>query len=175
MVQIRRLDMGYFVRPGSETRSGEPRVEPVFGYLVRHDRGNLLFDSGIADAGPETDAHYRPTRRDLAGALHDAGLSVIDVTVLANCHLHFDHCGGNPLFAGVPILVQRRELAVARAGSYTVPELVDFTGVRYDEVDGEAEIWPGVRVRANAGSYGRASVTGRRAGRRDGCARRAGA
>jgi hypothetical protein len=47
MTEIRRLAMGYFVRPGSETPDGAPRVEPLFAYLVRHDRGLLLFDSGI--------------------------------------------------------------------------------------------------------------------------------
>jgi N-acyl homoserine lactone hydrolase len=33
---------------------------------------------------------------------------------VVNTHLHFDHCGGNHLFAGRPIYVQRRELHDAR-------------------------------------------------------------
>src|SRR5205085_11068008 len=59
---------------------------------------------------------------------------------------HFDHCGGNPLLAGTRILVQRRELELARGGEHTFPELVDFQGVTYDEVDGEVEPLPGVLV-----------------------------
>ena len=39
-------------------------------------------------------------------------LAGIDIVV--NTHLHFDHCGGNHLFAGRPIYVQRRELDDAR-------------------------------------------------------------
>ena len=35
-------------------------------------------------------------------------LAGIDIAV--NTHLHFDHGGGNHLFAGRPIYVQRREL-----------------------------------------------------------------
>jgi N-acyl homoserine lactone hydrolase len=42
--------------------------------------------------------------------------------------------------------VQRRELADARAGNYTVDEWVDFPGATYVEHDGEAEILPGVRL-----------------------------
>ncbi len=146
MTEIRRLAMGYFVRPGSETPDGAPRVEPLFAHLVRHARGALLFDSGIGGGHDDLDAHYRPTRRDLPGALAGAGVSVSDVGTVANCHLHFDHCGENPRFAGVPIVAQRIELAAARTESYTLPELIDFTGVRYEETDGEAEIWPGIWV-----------------------------
>ncbi|ATL82391.1 hypothetical protein SMALA_2157 [Streptomyces malaysiensis subsp. malaysiensis] len=70
---VRRLDLGYFVRPAPETGGPEPRVEPVLAYLVRHDRGLVLFDTGIGAADPETEAHYRPRRRALPEALAAAG------------------------------------------------------------------------------------------------------
>jgi N-acyl homoserine lactone hydrolase len=69
-----------------------------------------------------------------------------DVDVVVNCHLHFDHCGGNPLFAGTPVLCQREELAVARAGSYTMDHLVEYPGNSYELLDGEAEIRRGIHV-----------------------------
>ena len=69
------------------------------------------------------------------------------VAVVVNTHLHFDHCGGNRLFPGIPIHVQRRELADARTkDDYTVREWVDFPGATYVEHDGEVEILPGVRL-----------------------------
>lgn len=141
-----RLDLGYFIRPASETGSSQPRVEPVLGYLVRHERGLLLFDTGIGAVDAETEAHYRPVRRDLRAALTSAAVSPAEVDVVVNCHLHFDHCGGNALFAGRPIVVQETELAAAPGPDYTVPELVDFAGVRYQEVRGELELWPGVWI-----------------------------
>ncbi|ARF77844.1 N-acyl homoserine lactonase family protein [Kitasatospora aureofaciens] len=146
MHTIRRLDLGYFVRPASEVGGPEPRVEPVLAYLVRGPQGLLLFDTGIGAGSPETEAHYRPVRRPLPEALAAAGVSVSDVDLVVNCHLHFDHCGGNPLFAGTPVLVQSNELATARRGDYTIDALVDFPGAVYRELDGETEIWPGVRV-----------------------------
>ncbi|MGW1028141.1 N-acyl homoserine lactonase family protein [Streptomyces sp. NPDC002577] len=143
---VRRLDLGYFIRPASETGGAGPRVEPVLAYLVRHDQGLILFDTGIGDAGPETEAHYRPRRRTLQDALSAAGVTLGDISMVVNCHLHFDHCGGNPLLGGKPILVQDVELATARRGDYTVDELVDFPGVSYEELGGETEVWPGVWI-----------------------------
>ena len=53
----------------------------------------------------------------------------------------FDHCGGNHLFAGRPIYVQRRELDDARSeDGYTIREWVEAPGVRYVPVDGELEL-----------------------------------
>jgi len=56
---VRRLDFGWFVRPGEETGTGSPRVEACLGYLVSHPEGVLLFDTGMG-SDPEVDAHYRP-------------------------------------------------------------------------------------------------------------------
>jgi N-acyl homoserine lactone hydrolase len=143
---LRRLDLGYFVRPASETGGSHPRVEPVLAYLVQRDEGLLLFDTGVGAADPETEAHYRPHRRPLEGALAAAGAALTDVSLVVNCHLHFDHCGGNPLLVGKPVLVQSMELATARRGGYTIDELVDFAGATYQEIAGEAEVWPGVWI-----------------------------
>nr|WP_244410025.1 N-acyl homoserine lactonase family protein [Streptomyces albofaciens] len=143
---VRRLDLGYFVRPAAEAGGPEPRVEPVLAYLVRHDAGLLLFDTGIGAADPETEAHYRPRRRPLEAALAAAGHRLADISLVVNCHLHFDHCGGNPLLAGTPVLVQAAELELARRGGYTVDALIDFPGAVYEELHGAAEVWPGVHI-----------------------------
>ncbi|MCI0685689.1 MAG: N-acyl homoserine lactonase family protein [Sporichthyaceae bacterium] len=161
---VQRLDLGYFIRPAVETGTGQPRVEPALGYLVRHADGLLLFDTGIGLADPETEAHYRPHRRPLAAALAAVGTAPTEIAVVVNCHLHFDHCGGNPDLVGRPILVQRPELAAARGPDYTLPELVDFTGASYRELDGEAEVWPGVWVIPTPGhTTGHQSLVVRRA------------
>lgn len=144
--EVRRLDLGCIVRPAEEAGTAQPRVEPVFAYLVRHADGLILFDTGIGAADPETEAHYRPRRRTLQSALASAGTSAADVSMVVNCHLHFDHCGGNPLFRKTPIVVQEAELATARRGDYTIDELVDFPGAGYLEISGEAELRPGIRV-----------------------------
>jgi N-acyl homoserine lactone hydrolase len=141
---VRRVDFGYFVRPSSETGTGAPRVEPVLGYLVRQDERWLLFDTGIGGGHDDLDAHYRPRRRALPAALGAVGVAVEDVGWVANCHLHFDHSGGNPDLSSRPIFVQENELSTARdRDDYTLPELV-ADGLAYETVDGEVELFPGV-------------------------------
>jgi N-acyl homoserine lactone hydrolase len=141
-----RVGLGTFVRPPEETGTGSPRIEPVYGYLARTAAGLLLLDTGLGEADEETDAWYRPRRVHVAEALASVGVALGDVAIVVNCHLHFDHIGGNPQFAGRPILCQRTELETARAGDYTVDALVDFDGARYQLLDGEAEVAPGVHV-----------------------------
>ncbi|MFJ9471016.1 N-acyl homoserine lactonase family protein [Streptomyces caniferus] len=143
---VHRLDLGYFVRPASETGGPRPRVEPVLAYVVRREEGLVLFDTGVGAADPETEAHYRPRRRSLEGALAAVGVPLSEISLVVNCHLHFDHCGGNPLLAGRPIVVQSVELAAARGGDYTIDALIDFPGAAYEEISGEAEVWPGVWI-----------------------------
>jgi len=142
---VRRVDFGYFVRPAAETTTGAPRVEPCLGYLVEHPDGLVLVDTGMG-SDPDVDVHYRPRRRSLADALAETGARAKDIRLVVNCHLHFDHCGGNPELAGATIVVQRAELEAARTAGYTLPELVDAPGLHYEQLDGEAEILPGVLV-----------------------------
>ncbi|WP_282693588.1 MBL fold metallo-hydrolase [Streptomyces sp. CC208A] len=137
MIDVTRLDLGYFVRPAEEYGGPHARVEPALAYLVRHPGGTLLFDTGMGEGSPETDAHYRIVRRPLT-------VPPADVDLLVNCHLHFDHIGGNQRFPGTPALVQHAELATARAGGYTIDSLLP--GVRWTEIDGEHEVAPGVRI-----------------------------
>jgi N-acyl homoserine lactone hydrolase len=143
---VRRLDLGTFVRPREETGTGHPRVEAVYGYVVRTPAGVLLLDTGLGVADDDTEAWYRPRRVPIDVALATAGLTVDEVSLVVNCHLHFDHIGANPQLAGLPVFCQRRELETARAGDYTVPGLVDFAGATYELLDGEAEIATGVHV-----------------------------
>jgi N-acyl homoserine lactone hydrolase len=142
---VRRLDLGKFTRPPEETGTGEPRTEALLAYVVRTPAGVLLLDTGMGDAGPETEAWYQPRRIPLESALHGVGLTTDDVDLVVNCHLHFDHIGGNPTFTGRPVLAQRTELeTVQRTPDYTVPALLD--GASYELLDGEHEVATGVTI-----------------------------
>ena len=115
---------------------------PVYAHLIDHPDARVLVDTGIKELHPavaDMDPHLRPwTDRDV---------DIAGIDMVVNTHLHFDHCGGNHLFAGRPIYVQRRELDDARsADGYTIREWVDPPGVRYVPVDGEFELLPGVRL-----------------------------
>jgi N-acyl homoserine lactone hydrolase len=161
-ITVRRVDFGYFVRPGAETATGVARVEPVLGYLVEHPNGTLLVDTGMGEH-PDVDEHYRPRRTPLPQALATAGAAIDDVDVIVNCHLHFDHCGGNPQLAGRPIFVQAVELAATGRENYTLPNLIDAPGLDYEELNGDCEVWPGVQIVPTPGhTDGHQSVVVRR-------------
>jgi N-acyl homoserine lactone hydrolase len=112
---------------------------PVYVHTIDHPAGLVLVDTGMIDSTPEV-AEWEPV--PLPENVPR------EVVCVINTHLHFDHCGGNRLFPGVPIHVQARELADARAepDEYTVRDWVDFDGASYVEHDGEAEVLPGIRL-----------------------------
>jgi N-acyl homoserine lactone hydrolase len=116
------------------------RMFPAYAFTIDHPDGLVLVDTGMIDSLPELDATYAPVAHGLPDEL------VERVAVVINTHLHFDHCGGNRLFAGTPIHVQARELADARSQSSYVREWVDFDGATYVEHEGEAGILPGIRL-----------------------------
>ncbi len=91
---------------------------PVLVWLLRNGSETLLVDTGPSSPElarlrfhPELD---QSGSRTLAEQLALNGLSVEDIDAVINTHLHWDHCGGNPLMQA-PIYVQRRELEFASA------------------------------------------------------------
>jgi N-acyl homoserine lactone hydrolase len=120
----------------------EGRRMPVFVHLIEHPDARVLVDTGMTELHPAV-ADMDPVLTPLSTQAID--LDGIDIVV--NTHLHFDHCGGNRLFAGRPIHVQRQELADALGeDDYTIREWVDAPGVQYVPVDGELELLPGLRL-----------------------------
>ncbi len=115
---------------------------PVYVHVIDHPDGRVLVDTGMTELHPllaDMDPHLWPLNEQ------DVDLAAVDLVV--NTHLHGDHCGGNHLFAGRPIYVQRRELEDARSqADYSIREWVEPPGVRYTPVDGELELLPGVRL-----------------------------
>src|SRR6187455_1286668 len=82
---------------------------PVYVHVIDHPEARVLVDTGVTELHPAV-ADLDPRLRPLSE--QDFDLAGIDIVV--NTHLHFDHCGGNRLFAGKPISVQRQELDDAR-------------------------------------------------------------
>jgi glyoxylase-like metal-dependent hydrolase (beta-lactamase superfamily II) len=141
---IQRLRMGYVVAPpGGPVPAGE--LVQLCAYVIRHPRGVLLWDTGIG-VHPEVDEAFRPVRWPLAAQLEAVGLRMSDVAVVGNCHLHFDHAGGNSSFRDVPILAQRVEHEAALGPGFTIPGIAEFEGARYELLSGDAPVWDGVRV-----------------------------
>jgi glyoxylase-like metal-dependent hydrolase (beta-lactamase superfamily II) len=143
--EIRRLHYGYIVSPAGSPDAGQPI--PVCGYVVPHPGGTLLFDTGISPFDDDTRERYHPRVRSTEEALDSVGLKMTDIDIIANCHMHADHAGGNHRFPNVPVLVQRAELDAARGPDYTFPVYAyDYPGARLEIVDGEVQVAPALRL-----------------------------
>lgn len=110
------------------SRSWTPWL-PVNGYLLRHPRGLVLFDTGESIASQRAD--YYPggivgwafrrqaqftvdASQTLSAQLArmDIGADALERVVVS--HLHQDHAGNLPEVGAVPIMVDETELAVLR-------------------------------------------------------------
>ena len=116
---------------------------PVYVHVIDHRDGRVLVDTGLTSLH-EAVADMDPLLTPLS---EQADFDLAGVDLVVNTHLHYDHCGGNHLFAGKPVYVQRRELDEALSrDDYTIREWVEAPGVEYVPVDGALELLPGVRL-----------------------------
>jgi glyoxylase-like metal-dependent hydrolase (beta-lactamase superfamily II) len=132
--------------------------------LVRAHNKTILIETGNGTKWePKYRAIYKVQDGDpLLHALTHAGVNPDEIDLVINTHLHFDHCGGNtrivdgrvvPAFRRACYVVQRGELEHAtnptdRDRASYFPE--NFEPIakeqRWDLVDGDTEILPGISV-----------------------------
>jgi glyoxylase-like metal-dependent hydrolase (beta-lactamase superfamily II) len=139
----------------------ELRWVPVVGIAVETDIGWVVLETGFSrqavDDREACEVVYGPGHdpRALSGepfahALENVGLSVSDVALAAVSHFHIDHTGGLPLLAaaGVPVMVQRKELdfALHRGDIQVAYYRDDYAdrGIEWRILDGDTEIAPGI-------------------------------
>jgi glyoxylase-like metal-dependent hydrolase (beta-lactamase superfamily II) len=147
--------------------------------LVEHESELVLIDTGVGNKenakfhdiygienqSPERDA---PGRTALEAGIMAAGFQPDDVTLVINTHLHFDHAGGNtyrtaegevrPSFPNARYVVQRGEMEYAThanertSASYFPPNWDSIIAAgRFELIEGDLEIVPGIRVRRTPG------------------------
>jgi N-acyl homoserine lactone hydrolase len=142
---------------------------PILGWLLvpAHDADEpILVDTGFSDAersmrvqrlGP----HRMQPEWSLEAQLANHGLAVEDVDTVILTHLHYDHAGGCTQLPNARFVIQRRELQAAAAPVISphldfgggalfydrkdVADLIDPLWPRVELLEGDAEIFPGVR------------------------------
>ena len=122
------------------------------GTRVRSDLpgGAALVDTGVG--GPQgVQDDWRAVNVAAADALAGLDLSPADISLVINTHLHFDHCGQNAVFKHAAFHVQRAELARARREAPDLADWFDFADARFELLDGDTEIVPGLSVMTTPG------------------------
>jgi N-acyl homoserine lactone hydrolase len=131
-------------------RGADGRDWPVHGFVVTYPGGAMLVDTGVG--GPPTLLNdWRVVNRSVADALAEVDLAPVDIDLVVNTHLHFDHCGQNAVFRHAPHYVQRAELERAERESPSLYEWFDFMNARFELLDGDATLVPGVSVISTPG------------------------
>lgn len=158
------VDKGMVLTPGSGV--GERITIPIVGYLIETDDGRrILVDTGMHRKHIEDpEATFRghpfgqyltPIMRpedDIANRLGELGLTARDVDILVSTHFHFDHAGNHGDFGASRIVTQRECYEYAKANPAAFPQDIwDLPQLRYEMIDGDVEIAPGVQLIESSG------------------------
>jgi N-acyl homoserine lactone hydrolase len=118
---------------------------PVHGFVVTHPGGAVLVDTGVG--GPDRLlSDWRVVNRSVADALSELDMTPDDIGLVINTHLHFDHCGQNAVFKQAAFYVQRAEVSRAQRESRELYDWFDFMNARFELLDGDTEVVPGLAV-----------------------------
>lgn len=135
---------------------GEMIEIPYFVYLVQHESGNVLFDSGshpsLADrphdrlgAVADLIEIKMETTDGVVDHLAKIGVSPSDVDLVVQSHLHYDHAGGLEFFPGTPVVVQQEELDFANKPPIYQEDMyvaADFEGVdNWKAIEGDYDVF----------------------------------
>ena len=139
---------------------GETLDVPVSCILLRHDQGNVLFDTGCHPAVAENaEARWgglakimKPVMQpgdNVITALGAIGLACDDVDVVVCSHLHADHCGCNTFFKRATFVIHAAEVAAARAphaeaAGYIAADWEQPATI--DMIDGERDLFGDGRI-----------------------------
>jgi len=137
-LEVKRLHL-------ASLRGLDGREWPVHGFVVTHPGGAVLVDTGCG--GPDEWLNdWRVVNRSVADALAELDMTPADVGLVINTHLHFDHCGQNAVFSHAACAVQRTELDRAKRESRELYDWFGFMDARWELLDGDTEIVPGLSV-----------------------------
>jgi N-acyl homoserine lactone hydrolase len=125
-------------------RFGEERSFAMGGILVRHPRGDLLFDAGF---GRNVDEHVKGSplllrsltkyskETPVADQLAAAGIDPHHLAGIVLTHAHWDHTSGIDDMRDVPVLLPQKELDFIRSGDSKSGLIRSFGSLPYKVYD----------------------------------------
>jgi N-acyl homoserine lactone hydrolase len=133
---------------------------PVSCALIRHPKGNVLFDTGchpsvVADPQARWGGLAKmmtpimPPGENVLSSLEAVGVEPEDIDVVVCSHLHPDHCGCNQFFHKARFYVNAREMEAAKADGATNAGYLSADwdhGLPTIEIDGEHDLFGDGRI-----------------------------
>lgn len=164
------LDIGRSALQSTVTSTDKIKI-PVAFFLIKHPKGNILFDTGDNDRVIKDPTYWGPnagmlkgnTSADLAidTQLAKVGVKPEDVNYVILGHMHLDHAGNVGKFPNATIVVQRDEIQNAfwphpgTAGPYITE---DFAMLRSDKGVGVANKQPIIELNGDLDLFGDGSI-----------------
>ncbi len=132
---------------------------PLLAFYIRANGHHILVDTGGHDPaqGQLHPPYNRDPAQDLVARLAALGVQPDDIDILILTHLHWDHASNLHLFPRARLLVQREELRYAVAPlaphrwAYESIPPIPLAADRYEIIQGDKEIVPGVSVHLTPG------------------------
>ena len=108
-LKLYTLDCGQIVETDADAYADDGAYKGVTKtlivpcYLIRHAKGDLIWDTGLPQAIADLPDHHNTygmsVTRKLTDQLKQLGLTPADIEYLSVSHSHFDHIGNGNLFA----------------------------------------------------------------------------
>ena len=142
------LCLGHIQRPRSNMvyGCGDDTVTtyPLISYYIEGNGHKIIVDTGgTAPDGEKWMPYERKSNESMEMQLKKIDVDPMDIDTVILTYLHWDHAGNNGLFANAKFYVQRLECAdLNQPGVDTA--VVSKTS--YIPVDGDKELYPGIRL-----------------------------
>lgn len=142
------VDVNPFADDGS--MKGVARTFVDACYLIRHPKGDLMWDTGVPEAIADSADGVRPKNfpvhitvpKKLSAQLGELGLGPVDIEYVSFSHSHFDHVGNGGLFAASTWIVDADERAAmfsdAARTSEEFPAYAALEQAKTELIDGDA-------------------------------------
>ncbi|MDO9536553.1 MAG: N-acyl homoserine lactonase family protein [Bacillota bacterium] len=128
---------------------------PSIMWYLKGTKENIIVDTGpsvpLGQSSHLSSVEKTPDH-EIEKVLASVGVCISEVKIVINTHLHWDHCSSNKLFKNAEFITQRKELQYAIAPFMSHQSAYEpkdnFLSVinRFNLVDGDEEIIPGVQV-----------------------------
>lgn len=121
-VKLYALDCGHISIPDMAVFSSEGEYDgkshemAVICFLIRHPKGDLIWDAGLPDAvnafpeGQEVQGITITVPVTLSSQLSKLGITPAEIEYFSPSHSHFDHVGNAAMFAESTLLIRKSEL-----------------------------------------------------------------
>ncbi len=132
----------------------------VYAWLVRGASKNILIDAGVEVSIMRSIGYTCEEVGSISEGLKEEGLSPEDIDIIIITHLHQDHMAMCKDFPNARLIIQKRELDAAL--DLNAPPSVKkgypqqvirplFEANRFEVIDGDKEIEPGIQVMLTPG------------------------